>query len=327
MKRASAAGLAFAAATLATVAWWVETRPFSPAPLPDLTAQLAGSRPLSADPGLQLAPRFSPDGRQLAYALAEGGEARIVVQALDGSSRRFIAGAGTVRLSPVFFPGGRRIAYWTGSEDDCGLVEHDLETAAERELLDCSLGPHARFDVAPDGASIVFAAAAQAERAAGLWLLRLQPRSLERLTSSPSGAGDVHPRFSPDGRHVAFLRGPEGRRQPWILDPSSPREARAVATAEGQAHGVAWMGIDGPLIVSADWTGAPALHLLDLRDGRQRPAGGLHGRFPDRSPLGDLVYENVTPGEASNPGVGRGYAEARYAAPRAARVDLKIARR
>ena len=261
-------------------------------PLPALRARLATARAFSAEPALQLAPRFSADGRQVAFALGDERESRIVVQAVDGSSRQFVGEAGALRLSPVFFPGGQRIAYWKSSAGSCGIVEYDLRTGAEAPLVDCALLPRVRFDLSPDGRSLVFTGAGQPQDPAGLWIVDVATGQRRALTTPGPGHGDdLHPRFSPDGRHVAFFRGRDSRRQPFVLA-TGGGVPRALTTRVGQGQGLAWMGPAGPLLVAADWSGATGLHLLDAASGAARTLGVHAARFPDVSPAGDVVYEH-----------------------------------
>lgn len=257
----------------------------------DIGAPLADARAFSAEPALQLAPRFSADGHFVAFALGDERESRIVVQAVDGSSRQFLGQAGALRLSPVFFPDGRRLAYWKSWAGSCAIVEHDLRTGAESSIVDCSLLPRVRFDISPDGRRLVFTGSADAQQPGVLWIAEVAGGAPRPITAPDAGRGDdLHPRFSPDGRHVAFFRGRDARRQPWVVA-SHGGPARVLVARQGSAHGLAWLGAGGPLLVAADWDGGPQLHLLDVASGATRALGPAGARFPDVSRLGDIVYE------------------------------------
>ena len=320
----------FLALALAAVAAGYAVRErWQPAPPPALEPQVAGARPFAADPGLKLAPRFSPDGRFVAFALAEGDDSRIVVQATDGSSRRFIGSAEGVRVSPVFFPDGHRIAYWQAADDGgCGIFERDLDSGTERRLLDCGMLPRVRFDLSPDGRVLVFTGSSSADAKAGLWLLTLDGSAPRLLTIPPDGAGDdLHPRFSADGRTVAFFRGADGLRQPWIVSLDDAK-AHAAGRECGRCYGLAWIGNE--LLVAGDWYGQPGMRAVDSRAGKSRNAGGEGARFPDVSARGDIVYERARNAGAAAKAPRSRIEEASHAV-RAdqgiAQIDLVIARR
>jgi Tol biopolymer transport system component/DNA-binding winged helix-turn-helix (wHTH) protein len=259
-----------------------------------LGPMLAAARVFTSDPGLEIGPRFSPDGRHIAFALGVGAQSRIVIQRIDDSSRRVVGTGTDLLLSPVFFPDGERLALWRRVEGECAVVEHDLRTGGERRLLDCKLSPRARFDLSPDGRRIVFAGQKHPQTPAGLWLADLdggaEPRA---LTAPEAGMGeDAFPRFSPDGRRIAFFRGNESHRQPWMVDIDG-RGARRLGQVDGLSYGMAWLGPKGPLIVAADWFGFRALNAIDVESGEARLLGARGARFPDVGPAGAIAWEHA----------------------------------
>jgi DNA-binding winged helix-turn-helix (wHTH) protein/Tol biopolymer transport system component len=290
----AAAGIAILAAGAAALLLGGRAKGYDPS---RLDASLAQARPLTADPGIEVAPRLSPDGRRRPVVAATAEGSRLVVQALDGGERVEIpAGAGAVVQSPVFFPDGQRIAFWRGRPSSCEIVELRLPDRAERRLADCALFPRPRFDVAPDGRHLVFSGRKHEQYPFGLWLLPLDDGAAPReLTAPEPGAGgDAFPRFSPDGRKVAFFRGGESHRRAWMLDLADPARAAPLSRHEGLVYGLAWLGREGPLLVAADWLGFRALNVLDPSSGSARLAGARGARFPDVGPGGEVVYENAT---------------------------------
>jgi Tol biopolymer transport system component/DNA-binding winged helix-turn-helix (wHTH) protein len=255
---------------------------------------LAAARVFTSDPGLELGPRFSPDGRHVAFAMGAGSTSRIVVQRIDDSSRRLLGTGQELLLSPVFFPDGERLALWRRAGGECAIVEHDLRTGRERRLLDCALSPRARFDLSPDGKRLVFAGQKHPQTAAGLWLADVDgEREPQPLTSLEAGMGeDGMPRFSPDGRRVAFFRGNESHRQPWVVELAG-RSARRLGQIEGLSYGMAWLGPKGPLVAAADWLGFRALNVIDAETGEARLLGARGARFPDVGPGGAIAWEHA----------------------------------
>jgi dipeptidyl aminopeptidase/acylaminoacyl peptidase len=170
---------------------------------------------------------------------------------------------------------------------------------------------------------VVFTGAADPGQPGALWIADAAGGEAPRRLTEPTLGDDLHPRFSPDGRRVAFFRGRDARRQPWTVA-ADGSGARALTDLAGAAHGLAWLGPAGPLLVASDWSGAGGLHVLDAASGALRAAGGAGARFPDVSPAGDVVFERVA---AATPRNGLGpAAETRPAATSPAPVELMMAR-
>lgn len=261
---------------------------------PAFERKLTTARPFASDLALEVAPRFSPDGTRVVFVLGEGSRSRLVIQSLDGLERRVLGDEGYLYHSPVFFPDGKRIAYWRAKDRDCAILEHDLTTGEARSLADCRRSPRARFDLSPDGRRIVFSGSVRPQYPWGLVLLDLESGETRDLTTPEPGTGDdAMPRFSPDGRRIAYFHGDESHRQLWLADLDSGSQ-RAITRQMGLAYGAAWLGPDGPLVVAADWFGFRALNVVEVRTGQARIVGARGARYPDVSARGDLVYEHAS---------------------------------
>jgi dipeptidyl aminopeptidase/acylaminoacyl peptidase len=71
-----------------------------------------------------------------------------------------------------------------------------------------------------------------------VWLVDLERPQPRRLTWG--GRRDRHPRWSPDGRRLAFLSEREGEDQVWVLDLEAGGEARRLTSRRGGVSDFAW---------------------------------------------------------------------------------------
>ena len=292
-----AGALAGVLGTAALVWAWTSFRPAPPAAVEraDLERQLAQAEPFASAQALEVGPRFSPDGRQVAYAEGTGPQSTIVVRTLAGGARRTLGDPTDLNLSPVFFPDGTRIAYFRrGARGECAIVAQDLAGGPPQTLLDCTRKPRPQFDLAPDGRQLVYVAVTRPQFPAGLLVRDLATGDDRVLTApDPDMGDDLHPRVAPDGERVAFFRGTQSHRQLWLVDLAQPATARAAGVQRGLAYGAAWLGPQGPLLVAADWFGQRSLNLFDPRDASAAPVGARGARFPDADRHGNIVYENA----------------------------------
>ena len=142
-------------------------------------------------------PRYSPDGRWLAFCTQEGGES--LVMAYDLRNQQVVRhGRGG---APSWMPDSQSLV---ACRDGERLVL--LKDGAESVLVDGSRGWNAMPDVAPDGRSVVFLS--NRDGNPELYLFEMSSRRVKRLTEDP--AFDSQPKFSEDGRRILFARKPEG---------------------------------------------------------------------------------------------------------------------
>jgi Tol biopolymer transport system component/DNA-binding winged helix-turn-helix (wHTH) protein len=275
-----------------------------------LTRQLAGAEPFSSGVELEILPRFSPDGTRVAFAAVEGNAARIVVRDVTSAGRVVIGEREEISSGPVFFPDGQRIAFYRRTPGgDCEIAALDLRTQRRERLVDCARAPQARFDLSPDGRTLVYAGTIRPQFPAGLVARDLATGSERVLTTpTPDLGNDLSPRFSPDGSMVAFLRGTQSSREVWTVGLAPGAEAAHAGSPRGASYGLAWLGPRGPLLVAADWFGQRSLNRLDLSTRAATMVGARGARSVDVDRAGNLVFENavysanlflVDPGDAS----------------------------
>lgn len=70
-----------------------------------------------------------------------------------------------------------------------------------------------------------------------IWIIPIEGGEPIQLTNSPKG--DSHPRWSPDGKRIAFISSREGTSQIWII-PADGGEAQQITTITTGASGVEW---------------------------------------------------------------------------------------
>lgn len=163
--------------------------------------------------GAQYEPTWATDGKQLAfcYASPDGNSSAIYVQNMEEMHpRRITTGTGEYD-SPVFSPNGHQLAFLHMQPNLAEILIYDLDTMRTRRLA--TLLPHQygltfrRLDWSPTGQFMVVTDQQTQEDTLSLYMVFLAGGTKVRLTfPGMDMLGDIAPRFSPDGTHVAFIR-------------------------------------------------------------------------------------------------------------------------
>ena len=150
------------------------------------------------DPGLEMAPSFSPDGTRIAYA----GDAGLFTIALDGTDRVQITSGPDFK--PQYTPDGSKIVF---ESTRGGLISAIWSMDADGSNLERLTPGRLRAggaDISPDGQHIVFFNNENYPRPTALFTMDINAFHITRLTRSVYGHNDVWPAYSPDGSQIVF---------------------------------------------------------------------------------------------------------------------------
>ncbi len=324
---------------------------------------LAGGepRPLTASPKNESHPRFSPDGRWIAFASDRGGTSQIWLLPTDGGEARQLTTIATGAAQPVWSPDGRSLAFvssvfpefsalpfaesdrrnkerldtrekskvqarlydslfvrhwdsWSdGRRQHLFIVPLGADGAAAGEPRDVTPGendavPNSatfasgdEFAFSPDGRELVFTAPPVPVREQAwltnhdLWSVNLASGERRQLTTNP--AADGCPRFSPDGRWLAYRaqRRPGFEADRWelmLLDRATGTTRSLTANFDHWVDGYVWSPDSTCLYFSSEdhatvplWTIA-----LDGSAPERLVTGGVNGEISVAPTSRTLVF-------------------------------------
>ena len=165
-------------------------------------------RRLTAAPGPQFDPSFSPDGRLIAYRDSRHGineDDEVWVMDRDGRHARNLTRDHGNDWSPAWSPDGRTIAFASTRSGALELWTMAADGSRPRRV---SSSPAEYPSWSPDGSRIAFSLVTGG--AVQIGIVRRGGRDERAVT--PLTENSELPAWSPDGSLIAFSRGFEGRR-------------------------------------------------------------------------------------------------------------------
>ena len=167
--------------------------------------------PLTTLPGLQTGPRFSPDGKQIAFAWDGEKEDNwdIYVKLIGVEEPLRLTTDPGVDLAPAWSPDGRYIAFQRVAGNDASVFIVPALGGPERKLRSLKLGTSCYgygLDWSPDGQYLAYVDCRPDHLNMSIFLLAVDnPDDQRALTNPPGLQADWGPRISPDGKTVAFV--------------------------------------------------------------------------------------------------------------------------
>lgn len=166
---------------------------------------------ISKGVGAKFAPQYSPNGKQLAYAVdLEGSESyHIVLQDLESDRQTDLTPDAVCAHQPnfAFSPDGKTLAVLSDEQGQFALYRLSIESGEKRLLFDIG---HPCWDVrwSPDGQWIAVQAETQASDY-GIFIVSVRDGKWRQIAFNGRPLNAKHPAWSPDGRHLAFSAEPD----------------------------------------------------------------------------------------------------------------------
>jgi Tol biopolymer transport system component len=266
------------------------------------TMPIGGGRAtrIAAGMAYETQPRFSPDGRQIAFTSDRGGGENIWLMGVDGSNKKQLTKE-TFRLlnNPTWSPDGRFVAarkHFT-TQRSAGTGEIWMYHVAGGEGVALVERPNPQFQkelgepmFTPDGTGLYFSRDvtpgnifqyAQNSNDALFAIERYDLKTGERSTVAGGPGGAVRPQPSPDGRYLAYVKRERAKSKLYVKDLRSGEE-RKIYDALDQDMQETW-AVHG-VYPNMDWT--PDSRSLVFWAG-----GKIHRIAPDGSGHAEIPFQ------------------------------------
>ncbi|MEE7547615.1 biopolymer transporter Tol [Xanthomonas sp. Kuri4-1] len=256
-------------------------------------------RLITSGGGFDLTPTLSPDASMVAYTsmTPDRPGTAILVKTTNNASPRVLSkpAPGQSDRLPAWSPDGRDIAFARQDADGRCQV---MVTAAnggddEREVARCDDSEMLSFSWSPDGTSLLFGSMTGRNASAGLRLLDLRTGQWRALAYPSDRTGfDYAPRYSPDGRWIAFVRNPQ-MGDLWLL-PAQGGTPRPLTRENAEIRGWDWLPDSRGVVFGQRVDSQSRLYRLDLDSHRVRDLGISDAQTPALSD-GKLAFVQRKP--------------------------------
>ena len=241
--------------------------------------------------GVDTAPAFSPDGRQMAFLRSrwpEAGKSTLLIANGDGSNVRPLV---TVEmpdlLVPIFFagpswsPDGRKIATSIQNPKGARLVSVDVATGTITAIADAGWRAVSQSAWLPDSSGLVAIATVDQEDRAHVWVIPYPEGEPYRLTNDLFDYRSVS--LTADGKSLVTVAG-YSTSDVWVLSEGATPRRLSSSKTEG-SHGVTALG-DGRIVYTSLDSGNPDLWMMNSEGGGRRvlTRDGQRNRAPVVTP-------------------------------------------
>jgi serine/threonine protein kinase/WD40 repeat protein len=275
--------------------WWASGRssPSGPSQQPPA----ARTTRLTDFPGLEEFPAVSPDGRSVAFTAGVNGRRQLFVQLIAGGTPLQITRDATDHQFPRWTADSSSILYFSpgaSNEGPGSIWEVPALGGAPRRITQ-SIGS---ADVSPGTGRLTLFQLSKN----GMQLVTapLDASRFEVVAEFPPTTYYLYPRWSPDGRWIAFQRGDSIRFDIFVV-PAGGGEPRQLTRDNGMISGFSWLPDSSGLIYSSSRGGTmpylPTMGLwrVGLADGRaqQITSGETSYLYPDIAKSGVMLVSRM----------------------------------
>ncbi len=174
-------------------------------------------------------PRISPDGQRVAVGTTEN-ETQIWLYDVSREALTRFTFEGNVNLNATWTPDGKRIAFQSGKEGPPNIYWQHADGSGGLERLTTSEYPHVPMSWSPDGQLLAFIEVNPSTQR-DIWILRMSDRKAQPFLKTRFD--ESVPRFSPDGRWLAYTSNESGRYEIYVQPYPGPGGKWQISTEGG----------------------------------------------------------------------------------------------
>ena len=250
-------------------------------------------KPFSSLPGREDFPAFSPDGKQLTFAWNGGNHDNldIYVKLIGAGEPLRLTKNEAEEINPTFSPDGRFVAFIRSFVTRSEILVVPALGGAERRICEAR-STTSSLSWSPNGRTLAVADKEAANSNPGIFLVDVESGAKRRLTAPPENLSDNTPRFSPDGKLLAFVRAANAYDKDLFIVEATGGEPRQLTFDKSAINGLSWSA-DRNIIFASNRKQSSSNLWQIAADGSNEPelvmTGGKNPTKPAVAPDGKTV--------------------------------------
>lgn len=224
----------------------------------------------------EASPALSADGTRLAYSWrGMGTDYDIYLKSIGEEGHQQFTDDSTYEFSAAWSPDANALAF-VRCGDIAGIYHKAIWGGRETKVADISMkwghpDMMVKVDWSPDGQWLVFNDYDSTKRTNYLYRFNLDSGERDQITfSEPGIVGDMGPKFSPDGKRIAFIRAYGHRiREICILNLKN-RRVKQLTFDKKQIDDLAWTSNGRKIVFVSSREGTPRLWSVGTHGGKPR---------------------------------------------------------
>ncbi len=297
MLSAALIGVALLCVGLFALGLFVASRLLTPSLRDPLTFDFV---PFATEPGLELFPAWSPNGRVIAYSAEQNGVLQIFTRATGSPISTQVTRSATDCMFPFWSPDGARLYYIAEHGGRNALWSINIAGGAPELALD----DVAQAAISPDGRMLALLRPENSGAACSLWTASPPGNAPQRLRAAGFDPGPLAPwtylRFAPDSSALAVWAARLDGRSEFLAIPrdgSAPRQQFPSLSANPLARSFAWLPDSARILFAEKMPLGSTAHLWigNTRSGEltEITNGPASEEFPSASPSGSDAAFNL----------------------------------
>jgi len=224
--------------------------------------------PIFIDGGID--PVFSPDGKSLLFRSEKDENNAVYITDLE-SGESFAISDGSLSMYAKFSPDGQKIIYSSSMNENFDLVVLDLNdtTSKAQKTIVSSKDAELQGTFSADGGKVAFSSF-DINYKGSLKICDANGKNLKTVTS---GSSAYNPKFSPDGKYLAFVWDKTGNFEVYICNTDGSGIKQLTSKKESTIE-FDWSGDSKKIVCDAVGDGISSVSVIDIESGKKENLTG-----------------------------------------------------